>query len=124
MIIIFIVFIDNDGKLREDVQQLKALLSSARNEKIQIDQELEEVKQQLSKTKNDHFEADQARLRVEIERNELKRENEILQDKFEADPACMKKIEDERNELKKENEFLKETLKEILGQGWHQVNNV
>ena len=120
MIIIFIVFIDNDGKLREDVQQLKALLSSARNEKIQIDQELEEVKQQLSKTKNDHFEADQARLRVEIERNELKRENEILKDKFEANnQTCLKKIENERNELKKEND----TLKEILEQGWLQVNN-
>ena len=40
MIIIFIVFIDNDGKLREDVQRLEKLLSSTRKEKFQIDQEL------------------------------------------------------------------------------------
>ena len=79
------MFLDNDGKLREDVQQLNKLLSSPKNEKFQIDQELEEVKKQLSKSKNDHFEASQARLRVEIERNQLKRENEILKDKFGAD---------------------------------------
>ena len=76
---------ENDSSEAE-IDKLRRKLSSAENEKARCYRELEKIKrlarEELSQEKNEKFGADQARLEIEMERNELKRENEILKTKL------------------------------------------